>query len=209
MSWVSVVFDFNDSLNDVAPMSPMLLSVSVKRKKKRVNCWLMSFCMSSFVFTIQIEFCECCVWFQCFTQWCYSCVFNLVVCWWEEKEKERIPDGWLLCVFFCLYDLGQLLWVYGLISMLRSTTLIPYHQCCYLLVRWHSKTTRQTLEWTKTGGSLFFFILDLPNWALDMKQCSSQVQHAQSCILPWHTLQNSTYRNCPFGLLVKTLSQTL
>ena len=33
LSAVSVVFDFNDSLNDVAPLSPILLSV-VKRKEK-------------------------------------------------------------------------------------------------------------------------------------------------------------------------------
>ena len=33
-SFVSVVFDFNDSLNDVAPLSPMLLPVVVKRKEK-------------------------------------------------------------------------------------------------------------------------------------------------------------------------------
>ena len=31
-SSVSVVFDFNDSLNDVAPVSPILLSVDVVRK---------------------------------------------------------------------------------------------------------------------------------------------------------------------------------
>ena len=37
-SSVSVVFDFNDSLNDVVPVSPILLSVCVKRKGKRVNC---------------------------------------------------------------------------------------------------------------------------------------------------------------------------
>ena len=30
---MSVVFDFNDSLNDVAPVSPILLSVQ-KRKEK-------------------------------------------------------------------------------------------------------------------------------------------------------------------------------
>ena len=30
-SLVSVLFDFNASLNDVAPVSPMLLSVDVKR----------------------------------------------------------------------------------------------------------------------------------------------------------------------------------
>ena len=30
LSSVSVVFDFSDSLNDVAPVSPMLLTVDVK-----------------------------------------------------------------------------------------------------------------------------------------------------------------------------------
>ena len=34
LSAVSVVFDFNDSLNDVAPKSPTLLSVCFKTKKK-------------------------------------------------------------------------------------------------------------------------------------------------------------------------------
>ena len=34
LSLVSVVFDFNNSLNDVAPLSPILLSVDVKRNGK-------------------------------------------------------------------------------------------------------------------------------------------------------------------------------
>ena len=38
LSIVSVVFDFNDSLNDVVPLSPMLLSFCGKEKMKRVNC---------------------------------------------------------------------------------------------------------------------------------------------------------------------------
>ena len=33
LSFVSAVFDFNDSLNDVAPLSPRLLSVDEKGKK--------------------------------------------------------------------------------------------------------------------------------------------------------------------------------
>ena len=37
LSFLSVVFDFSDSLNDVAPVSPMLLPVDMKRKE-RVNC---------------------------------------------------------------------------------------------------------------------------------------------------------------------------
>ena len=62
LSLVSVVFDFNNSLNDFAPVSPMLLSVDEKRIGRRVNCLWMSFvCLPSFVFTTQIEFSECCV----------------------------------------------------------------------------------------------------------------------------------------------------
>ena len=58
---MSAVFDFNASLNSVAPVNPMPFSVDVKRKK-RVNCWWMSFvCLLSFVFTSQIKFGECCV----------------------------------------------------------------------------------------------------------------------------------------------------
>ena len=47
LSFVSVVFDFNDSLNDVAPVPPILLSVYVLRNEK--SELLMSvFCVSSF-----------------------------------------------------------------------------------------------------------------------------------------------------------------
>ena len=45
LSSVSVVFDFNDSLNDVAPVFPMLLSVDEKRNEKSDI-----FCVSSFFY---------------------------------------------------------------------------------------------------------------------------------------------------------------
>ena len=35
MSFVSVVFNFNDSLNDAAPVSPILFPVDAKKKKKK------------------------------------------------------------------------------------------------------------------------------------------------------------------------------
>ena len=60
LSFVSVVFDFSDSLNDVAPAFPILLPVDVKRKEKS-ELLMDVFCVSSFVFTTQIEFSECCV----------------------------------------------------------------------------------------------------------------------------------------------------
>ena len=46
-SFVSVVFDFNDSLNDVAPVSPMSLSVDVKRNEKS-ELLMDAICVSSF-----------------------------------------------------------------------------------------------------------------------------------------------------------------
>ena len=60
LSFVSVVFDFSDSLNDAVPVSLMSLAVDVKKGKECFvdGCLL---CLFSFVFTIQFEFSECCV----------------------------------------------------------------------------------------------------------------------------------------------------
>ena len=44
---MSVTFNFNDSLNDVAPVSPMSLSVDVMRKEKS-KLLMDVFCVSSF-----------------------------------------------------------------------------------------------------------------------------------------------------------------
>ena len=47
LSSVSVVFDFNASLNDVAPVSPILFSVDVMRIEKS-ELLMDVFCVSSF-----------------------------------------------------------------------------------------------------------------------------------------------------------------
>ena len=47
LSFVSVVFNFNASLNDVAPVSLMSLSVNVKRNEKSVLL-MDAICVSSF-----------------------------------------------------------------------------------------------------------------------------------------------------------------
>ena len=60
LSALSVVFDFNASPKDVAPVIPMLLSVDLMRMKE----WIVDvrhLCVVSFVFTSQIELSECCV----------------------------------------------------------------------------------------------------------------------------------------------------
>ena len=53
-SFVSVVFDFNASLNDVAPVSPTLLSVDVKRMEKS-ELLIDFFCTSSFFYIYLLD----------------------------------------------------------------------------------------------------------------------------------------------------------
>ena len=64
---MSVVFDFNASLNDFAPVSPMPFSVVWMRMKKSELLMNVICVLFLFVFTPQIEFNECSVCFQCIT----------------------------------------------------------------------------------------------------------------------------------------------
>ena len=52
------MFDFNASLNDVAPASPILFPVDLMRMEKRHYCLMNAICVV-FVFTIQLKFREC------------------------------------------------------------------------------------------------------------------------------------------------------
>ena len=54
------MFDFNDSLNDVAPVSPMLLPVNAKYMKSG-SLLKTLLCVFYLVFTAHIELRECCV----------------------------------------------------------------------------------------------------------------------------------------------------
>ena len=59
---VSVVFDFSASLNDVAPLSPISLSVDLVKMEKKGFVSGCHLCDSFFfMFTTHIEYCECCV----------------------------------------------------------------------------------------------------------------------------------------------------
>ena len=122
---VSVVFDFNDSLNDVAPVSPILFSVDLKINEKSESLMCLFVCIISFVFTTQIEFSECSVWFQYVTQWCCSLVSNSIVCWWKGKRKRKSELSMndfmrLLCIYYS--DWEQ--WVSCLISIIHSMMLL-------------------------------------------------------------------------------------
>ena len=61
LSFVSVVFDFNASLNDVAPLSPISFAVDLMRMEKEWVADGRNLCVVSFMSTIKIESRECCV----------------------------------------------------------------------------------------------------------------------------------------------------
>ena len=53
-SSMSVVFDFNDSLNDVAPMSPISLSVYRKNmREKNTSCHRNHWCIMYYVYHVR------------------------------------------------------------------------------------------------------------------------------------------------------------
>ena len=99
-SWVSVALNSNTPPSAAAPVSPT--SLSVEEEGKGVICWRMSIMYPFFAFTFHIEFSECCVWFQCFTQWCCSYVSNVIACLWEEKGKSVLLMYGLMCLSFII-----------------------------------------------------------------------------------------------------------
>ena len=60
LSSVNVVFTFIASLNDVAPVSPILFTVHLIRMEQS-ELLVDAICVVSFVFTAQIKLSECCV----------------------------------------------------------------------------------------------------------------------------------------------------
>ena len=57
---VRVVFDFSASLNDFAPVSPILFPVDMMLKEKS-GLLMDAICVLFLLFTTQMEICECCV----------------------------------------------------------------------------------------------------------------------------------------------------
>ena len=94
LSFVIAVFDFNTSLNAVAPVSLMKLPVYLITKMTVYRCCLH---VVSFVFTPEIEFCECWICRQCISEWCYTPITDTFPFWIRIKSELLID---LICVLF-------------------------------------------------------------------------------------------------------------
>ena len=134
LSSVSVVLDFNASLNDVAPLTPILFPVDFMRVES-VICWWMPF-VCWFFCLHQTDRAQ---WVLCLISMHRSLMLLLflqcccLLIWWEWK----IVDCWwmtFVCYFFCIYNSDWVLWVLCLISMHHSITMQLFLQCFCLLL---------------------------------------------------------------------------
>ena len=137
LRYVSVVFDLSASLNEATPLLPILFPVDLIWMKNTVSIWFMLL----FVPTKQINTCECFVFRQCISQFCYPS-FNVIdCCLWKTQLfyiifffvaiLPNIPNGaqWVLC---CTSAIG--LWIVNHSFQLHS--LCSVRQC--LLIVWSS-----------------------------------------------------------------------
>ena len=242
---MSVVFDFNASLNDDAPVSPILFPVDVK-KMERSNLMMNVLRVSSFFCLHHSDWVQ---WVLCLISMIHSMMLLLFLQWcsllmWCEKE-EWIVDGCILCIFFLLSSLpklsvlsvvfdfsdslnddtpvspmllpvdrmrkekewivdGCLLCVFFLLSSLLrlssvsvvfdfNDSLNDFTPVSPMLLSVDNSISNISSKPSKDSEFMVVFLMpDLSNQCIDTGRKSSQVQHAQSCVLHWHVLQKTT-----------------
>ena len=135
LSAVSVVFVFNTSLNDVAPLFPILFSVDEKKKGKS-ELLMDVFYVSSFFclhHTDRVSWVLCLIsmihsmMLLLFFQFCYLLMRR------EKEKSELLMDVFYVSSFFCLHCPDWVQRVLCLISMIHSMTLLLCLQCHWLL----------------------------------------------------------------------------
>ena len=123
---MSVVFDFSASLNDDAPVSPILLSVDMKRKEKSELLMDVSCVFFLFLFSLSRTSLES-VAFDFSASLNDDAPVSPILFPVDEKRKEKcelLMDVFCVSSFFCLHSPDLVQRVLCLISMLHSMTLL-------------------------------------------------------------------------------------
>ena len=128
---MSVVFVFNASLNDVAPVLPNLLTVYQKWL-----FWWISFCVFLFCLYIlaQVQWVFCLISVPHSMRLLLFLQSRCLLIYRERKKWELLMDVFFVSSFFCPHSPNWVLWVLCLILMLRSMTLLLCLQSCCLLI---------------------------------------------------------------------------
>ena len=133
------------------------------------------------MFTTQIEFRECCVWFQCITQWRCSCVSNAVAWWLIVKDSWLLVD--VICVLLLLSSLLRLSSMSVMFDFNESLNdVTPVSPILLTFDSIQHKPVKQYLFWTVFWRCTV--ISNIPNSFFCMERCSSKDKHSQSSIRP-------------------------
>ena len=171
LSSISVVLDFNASLNDVAPVSPMLLPIVVTRKEKE---WFAGKCLLCVFFCLHHK--DRVSRVLCLTSMPHSmmlllCLLScLLLMWWEKKKKgELLMDVFCVSSFFCNYQSDRVWWVSCLTSMPHSMMLLLFLQSHCLFMQ---KERKRVNCWWMSFVCLLSFVF------------TTQVEFSECCIWP-------------------------
>ena len=159
-------------------LPPFLWSSFLWTWGKKWKKWFVDWHLLCFlsIFTPKIECSECCVGFQCITQWCRTCATNVIVCLFDVNDAMVIYQ-WILfvCCFFCLYHSSLVSWVSYLISVHHSMMLLLCLQCHCLMVVMEEENGLLL----NTFFMFFFYLSDRAWWVL----CLISVHHSMMLLL--------------------------
>ena len=134
------MFDFSASVNDVAPVSPMLFPVCVMRKEK-VICWctyfvfLLFFC---FHYPDRVSWVLCLISVLCSTTMLLWIQCRCLLVWMKNEKSELFMGVFCVSSFFCIHDSDWDSWVLCLISIPHSMVLLLFLQSRCLL-QWRER----------------------------------------------------------------------
>ena len=103
---MSVVFDFNASLNDVAPVSPILLPVGVVRKEKS-ELLMDVFCVFSLSSQFKLSIMSAMFDFNASLSDVAPVIPISLPVHKKNEESELLMDVFCMSFFFCLHPTGQ------------------------------------------------------------------------------------------------------
>ena len=125
---------------------PMILSrnyqshkLCIKRERARAKQWWTSFFFVNLCFTTQTKPRECCVYLQCFTQWCRSSVLEII----NYLHDMSQTDFWRIIRY--PYTLVSVQWVMNSISTIQTMLLPPLLQSHSLQIQFHPQVHKNTV----------------------------------------------------------------
>lgn len=147
-------------------------TLCIKRERARAKQWWTSFFFVNVCFTTQTKPRECCVYLQCFTQWCRSSVLEII----NYLHDMSQTDIWRIIRY--PYTLVSVQWVMNSISTIQTMLLPPLFLFHSLQIQFHPQVHKKT----QSLEHIWFSSSNHSNWALSATSLPS-VRHSRMLLL--------------------------